>query len=1419
MPRTEGSWFGWGKSSLMRLAEAEARLFATFGAQILSRFVPIRFKGGEIYTVTVEPTQEKKSDEPVVLVHGFGAGVAVWSANITSLAKHNVVHAFDLLGFGRSSRPWFSNDPTLAELEMVESIEDWRKSMGIEKMYPCAYLASSYALEHPHRVKHLVLVDPWGFPEKVAPTEKQITPYPWMMFIGGVLSYFNPLATLRAAGPYGPTIVKKLRPDLRHRYRSENPDDIYEYLYHCNAQKPTGETAFKGMTLPFGWAKRPMMRRFNGIDDSVPVTFIYGSKSWIDPGPAFDIQAQRNGYVDVQIIRGAGHHVYADAPDAFNEVVQSIVTGEKKSSAVQSEITSERQSDEEEEVPKPLGALIILISNVEHCTSYLRVTVASSFSHNRFLPITHLYIRPVVCYAYWLSSLVYCSIRCIDFLVAIVYCCHQVMPEKKVLTADKELFLRHATVLYETWNKGEDGLGEVDALVVLVGQDEGAVQYSKSKAFQIWMLNTELLDTLMLFTKKGIYVLASNRKADYFNSVKSDEFVGVVPPVTPIHRDKSDKDAANFAKLLGYIKNDAGNKVGHFAKDTFDSDFSNDWQKAFADVEKVDVSGAFVQIFAVKDDAELETCRSSAAATVNAWSYARKKFIEAIDQEKKVKHSRLANEIDAEIGSLKVQGQLAKNKTIETCYNPIIMSGGNYSLKWSTERLDFDHEHNFLQISPTASMHRSSSDKLLHYGVIVTSLGARLENYCTNLTRTLMVEPSKNLEDAYEGLLATQMAVIEALKPGAKLSDVHALGVKTFREKCPSLADNLYKKDFGFVTGIEFREGGLTISPKCEEKVRAGMVFIVSAGVENLTNTKAKDDAGRNVTIALSDTNEVLTERAKSRLKNSVIRFKEEEEDAKDSNKENTEVLGRGKRSVVLSDQTRNKATNEDKRKEHQKMLAQQLNDAARQRLAQASGSSEAKKVKKSNVSYKSYDKFPVDTEINKLNIYVDKRHDTIILPIFGIPVPFHISMIKNCSQSVEGDFTYLRINFAHPGSQIGKELAQFPNPLATYLKELTYRASNVKEHGEIAAPSNNLTTAFRLIKEIQKRFRTEEAEEREKEGAVKQDKLILSTAKANPKLKDLFVRPNIIAKRISGSLEAHINGFRYTSLRGDRIDVLYNNIKHAFFQPCDNEMIILLHFHLKHPVLWGKKKYKDIQFYTEVGEITTDLGKYHHMQDRDDVQSEQMEREMRRKLNQTFQNFCDKVVKQTNDQFDFDAPFSELGFLGVPHRSSCTLKPTSSCLVNLTEWLKNFDMVFIFKDYSRKTQMVQQIPMSSLDSVKEWLNTSDLRYTEGIQSLNWPKIMKTITDDPEEFFETGGWNFLANDSDQDAEPEEESESEDAYTPSESESGEDESDEDESEGKDWSDLEEEAARADKRRDIEDERGGGDPTTQRQRQRS
>ena len=40
---------------------------------------------------------------------------------------------------------------------------------------------------------------------------------------------------------------------------------------------------------------------------------------------------------------------------------------------------------------------------------------------------------------------------------------------------------------------------------------------------------------------------------------------------------------------------------------------------------------------------------------------------------------------------------------------------------------------------------------------------------------------------------------------------------------------------------------------------------------------------------------------------------------------------------------------------------------------------------------------------------------------------------------------------------------------------------------------------------------------------------------------------------------------------------------------------------------------------------------------------------------------------------------------------------------------LKNFDIVFIFKDYSRKVAMINSVPMTMLDHVKEWLKSVQL--------------------------------------------------------------------------------------------------------------
>lgn len=78
-------------------------------------------------------------------------------------------------------------------------------------------------------------------------------------------------------------------------------------------------------------------------------------------------------------------------------------------------------------------------------------------------------------------------------------------------------------------------------------------------------------------------------------------------------------------------------------------------------------------------------------------------------------------------------------------------------------------------------------------------MGIRYQSYCSNISRTLLVEPPQELEQAYEILLNTEMAVIEALKPGRTLSDAYQAGVDFLNKKKPELMQYLVKNSFGYV--------------------------------------------------------------------------------------------------------------------------------------------------------------------------------------------------------------------------------------------------------------------------------------------------------------------------------------------------------------------------------------------------------------------------------------------------------------------------------------------------------------------------------------------------------------------------------------------------------------------------------------------
>jgi nucleosome binding factor SPN SPT16 subunit len=119
-------------------------------------------------------------------------------------------------------------------------------------------------------------------------------------------------------------------------------------------------------------------------------------------------------------------------------------------------------------------------------------------------------------------------------------------------------------------------------------------------------------------------------------------------------------------------------------------------------------------------------------------------------------------------------------------------------------------------------------------------------------------------------------------------------------------------------------------------------------------------------------------------------------------------------------------------------------------------------------------------------------------------------------------------------------------------------------------------------------------------------------------------------------------------------------------------------------------------------------------------------------------------------------------------------LVPTVNCLVSLSEQpffvmpisdievahfervhlqLRNFDLTFVMKDYTT-FKRISTIGSECFEQLKEWLDQTDILYSEGMMPLNWNTILGQIRDDFGKFIEEGGWNFLhgAGDSQEDGE-------------------------------------------------------------------
>jgi pimeloyl-ACP methyl ester carboxylesterase len=168
------------------------KIFETLKSQFQGRDISVSNNTQKIWTVYSNLTSK---NYPVVLVHGFGGGVGLWSLNLDQLCL---------------DRP-YSLNPIEAEKEFVDMLEEWRIEIGLNEQFILlghsfgGFLSASYAIRYPTYIKQLVLIDPWGFgrkPDDWQTSRMQRIP-PWLRSFSSVMLKFSPLAGLRVAGPFG----------------------------------------------------------------------------------------------------------------------------------------------------------------------------------------------------------------------------------------------------------------------------------------------------------------------------------------------------------------------------------------------------------------------------------------------------------------------------------------------------------------------------------------------------------------------------------------------------------------------------------------------------------------------------------------------------------------------------------------------------------------------------------------------------------------------------------------------------------------------------------------------------------------------------------------------------------------------------------------------------------------------------------------------------------------------------------------------------------------------------------------------------------------------------------------------------------------------------------------------------------------
>ncbi|KAL7802164.1 alpha/beta-hydrolase [Trichoderma aethiopicum] len=321
-----------------------------------------------------------KNFEPISRI----AGLKLYALDMLGMGNSSrpsfKIHAKDREGKVIEAENWFID--ALEEWRKARKIERFTllgHSLG-------GYLAVSYALKYPGHLKKLILASPVGIPEdpyavnSALPEPSESTmqneftvdqqttttskngsalpprrPYPnWLVWLWD--ANVSPFSIVRMAGPLGPRFVSGWTSRRFNHLPAEEAQTLHDYSFSIFKQKGSGEYALAYILAPGAFARRPVINRIQdvgrqpikgpngevvGKETGFPIVFMYGENDWMDVAGGLaaeeklkqvkanimrtgteEDKANENGSCKVVIVPKAGHHLYLDNAEFFNNIMR-----------------------------------------------------------------------------------------------------------------------------------------------------------------------------------------------------------------------------------------------------------------------------------------------------------------------------------------------------------------------------------------------------------------------------------------------------------------------------------------------------------------------------------------------------------------------------------------------------------------------------------------------------------------------------------------------------------------------------------------------------------------------------------------------------------------------------------------------------------------------------------------------------------------------------------------------------------------------------------------------------------------------------------------------------------------------------------------------------------------------------------------